>query len=161
MAIRKPLVLDANKEIEQLQTGDSLGGVDYDDFSGINGESSTAMVFGNAVYGITAAMSVKLSKNDSILVNRTLGLIADEGVSIGAGGNVAVVTGGILTATTAANWTPSIKEGGLLLPWNNYWLSDVFGKITATPPTSGWLVKVGVALSTFDFLIKISPPIKL
>lgn len=69
---------------------------------------------------------------------------------------------GILAAP-AENWQLVTEAEANLIPGAVYYLAMVAGKITNTPPTgeSGYLVRLGRALSTTQFQINVEPPIGL
>lgn len=154
--LRKPLVLNAGK-IEQLQAGDTLdaavAAIDVEILS--NEESSDAITIGMAAY-ISSAGKVKKAQANATGTKDVIALCRDA--SIASGDSGAFQTDGQLTS---ADWT-AVVGVATLTPGSIYYLSgDTAGKLTTTPPTSGWVVEIGEAHSTTVLDINIRQPVKL
>jgi hypothetical protein len=151
MARKKPLVLDSNGGIQQLQAGDYISEVDF--LSQTNGEVG-AIVIGAPVYKTSTANEVKKARANASGTSNAIGLAADVTVAAGASANIQ--TDGVLTATTG-QWDTITGGSGGLTPGSKYFLDDATaGKLTATAPTStsSYVQEVGIALSTTDMLIR-------
>lgn len=148
--IKKPLVL-ADGEIEQLQPGDSL----------LPAPNSLALVNGGAndLYICTpvyVSASDEVDVADSGSLPNVIGIVAESILMTASG---AVQTDGKLTATTA-EWDARTGQTGGLTPGATYYLGD-WGDVVSTPPTAGYLTRLGIAINSTDFEIKISRPIRL
>jgi len=123
-----------------------------------NNQGST-VVIGRAVYS-DASGTFKLAQANASATRLVTGLVLDTSVNNGAAGNIA--TDGVLTATTA-QWDVVTGGSGGLTAGSKYFLSNgTAGGITATAPTTGYLVYVGKALSTTQLQIEPAPvPIRL
>lgn len=148
--IKKPLVL-TDGEIEQLQVGDSLSPVP-NSLALENGDSGTIPI-GNPVYISSADTFIHA---DGENLPDVIGLTAEE-ILATATGNVQV--SGKLVATTA-EWDAVTGQTGGLTPGGAYYLG-YFGGLSAIPPASGYLTRLGIAINSTDLEIKISRPIKL
>lgn len=154
MAVRKPMVLNAG-ELEQLQAGDRIQtpGV----FEKLNANAG-AINIGQPVY-VTAAGSVDLAKADAAATKDVLGLVADT--TILAANSGAIQSEGLITATTG-EWDAVTGDTGGLTPGSWYYLNEgTAGMLTKTVPSTGWVCKVGQAVSTTELEISIKPTIKL
>lgn len=157
MAIKKPLVLGSNGEIEQLQPGDSIvAGSTTQSFSATNSNTG-AITIGQVVY-VDGAGSVNLAKADNETTAKAIGLVEDASIAT-------LDTGMILTdgTLTSSDWT-SVTGSAILTPGSVYFLSDTTaGQITTTPPTlsGSFVVRIGTAISTTTLEVSISRPIKL
>jgi len=148
--IKKPLVL-AGGEIEQLQSSDSLAPVP-NTLSLENGGTVDLSIC-TPVY-ITGADAVDVADSGSLpnVIGITTGAIVVSTVGV-------IQTDGKLTATTA-EWDARTGQTGGLTPGAAYYLGN-WGAVVSTPPTSGYLVRLGIAINLTDFEIKISRPIRL
>lgn len=153
MAVKKPLTLNLTTgQIEQLQSGDTLAN---DSLKSREFDSATAP--GQAVYTVNAT-NVDLAQADAQGTIRVTGL-ATEAVGSGNTGNLLV--DGVVSLTTG-EWDAVTGQSGGLTPGANYFLSEATaGNLTPTPPTTGFVVRVGHALSNTEFEIEIGQPIKL
>ena len=88
----------------------------------------------------------------------TVGLVFDEAVLVSA--PATVVVSGPLVATTA-EWDFVTGQSGGLTPGAPYFLSNVAGRMLTVAPVSGYNQKLGVALTSTEFLVRIEPPIQL
>lgn len=163
---RKPLVLDENNEIQQLQSGDTLAAtIAGGDVYNLKNTSGSTMIEGTAVYAHTVAGEVKISTaedNSPIEKARTLGLVVQTyGIANNATG--AIHLGGPMSLPTTT-WDPLTGDTGGLTPGKVYFLkSESSGAITKIPPTGPgeWVVRIGTAISTTTLMVNIQPPIKL
>lgn len=160
MATRKPLVINAG-QIQQLQVGDTLDAsvIEQEVTQLTNGEA-TSIVIGAPVY-IFSANTVKKAKADAGGTSNPIGLVKDASIAASAEG--AILTSGILTATTG-EWDAVAGTTGGLTPNAVYYLDPANGgKITATAPSVAgqYVVKVGVAISTTELKLDIEPSVLL
>ena len=143
MAIKKPLVLGSDGSIEQLQSGDSL------DIAMPSGGDIILMtlsenVLPNSVLCSSPSGIVKADKDDDTKV-KVVGFATSAGNS-----------GDQISVRVAA------QQGGFtgLTPGESIFL-DAAGAIAQSVPTSGFSVRLGVALSATDILVEPAQPIKL
>lgn len=109
-----------------------------------NGQGSTINKC-QVVYASTSG-TIQLARADALATSTFIGLVFDTTIGAGAAGNV--ITNGVMTGSTA-QWDALTGQTGGLTTNAIYYLSTATaGAITATVPTSGVLVQVGVALST-------------
>jgi hypothetical protein len=159
MALRKPLVISSG-QVQQLQAGDTLdapqsGG----DITVITNDESSPVVIGTPVY-IDANDGFKKAKADASATKDVFGL-ANGTITNGLTGPV--MSGGILTATTA-QWDAVAGTTGGLTKGTRYFLSaTTAGNLTATAPSTvgQYVVEVGIAISTTELLVRIQKDILL
>lgn len=158
MALKLPLVL-TNGKIEQLQAGDQLNTSSLnfaDDIPLTNGDAWIANP-GAPAY-ISAASTFQIARANASGTAKAIGLVA-AATNAGASGNVR--KDGTLTLTTG-QWDTVTGQTGGLTAGADYFLSEsASGQMTTTPPTTGFVQKIGTALSTIDFEIQIGEAIKL
>jgi hypothetical protein len=159
MAARKPLVITSG-QIEQLQSGDTLDAtVTEREVISMTNKNASPMTKGAPVYCKTTANQADLAKADAAASSRVMGLVADASISADASGNIQ--TNGVLVATTG-QWDAVAGTTGGLAAGTVYFLSAATaGLLTATAPTSGYITKVGLGLSTTEMLLEQEEPIKL
>jgi hypothetical protein len=157
MAIRKPLVINAG-QVEQLQAGDTLD--DRSSQISQTNDEAGAIVIGNAVYN-DANDGVKKAQSNAAGTKNVLGLVSD--VTVATGQPAAIITAGVLSATTAQWDTVAGTSGGLTRDTIYYLDPATAGKITATAPTTvgQYVVEIGKALSTTELNIRIQKDILL
>jgi len=157
MAIKKPLVLGANGELEQLQAGDSIeAGSTTQSFSATNSNAG-AISIGQAVY-IDGSGSVDLAIATAGSTAGVIGLVEDATIATTATG--LILTDGVLSS---ADWT-AVVGAATLTAGTVYFLSDATaGMITDVPPTlaGSYVAKIGTAISATDLEVSIARPIKL
>jgi len=155
MALRKPLVLNAG-QIEQIQAGDTLDAtVTERDAVNLTNDNAGAITIGQPVYSSSAG-GCDLAKADAASTKKVIGLV--EAASIASSASGSIITDGILSS---ANWT-SVIGAATLTSGAVYYLSEATaGEMTATAPATGFVVEIGVALSTTDFSLDVKRPIKL
>lgn len=156
MAIKKPLVIGSNGEIEQLQAGDNiLAGSTTQSFSAIN-ENAGAISQGQVVF-VSSSGNVNLANNTTEAAAKAIGVVEDASIAPTASGSV--LTDG---AITVADWT-AIAGAPTLTAGSVYFLDGVDGNITTIPPilAGSYVVRIGTAISTTTLEVSISRPIKL
>jgi len=100
----------------------------------------------------------KLSRADIAATSLPVGLVSTT-ISNGASGTVN--TGSTMEAT-AAQWDAVVGGSGGLVPGAAYFLSNtVAGRITTVVPTSGYVVRIGQALSTTKLKVSVGARIQL
>lgn len=154
MTKKKPLVL-TNGQIEQLQSGDQI---DHRNTVSRDNDNAGAITIGQPVYA-TSGTNMDLAKADAQGTIRVLGLVEDISIAAAATGDV--VVDGILTATTG-QWDTVTGDVGGLTPGSDYFLdAATAGKLTKTAPGTGFVKRVGHALSATEFELEDQQPIKL
>lgn len=154
MAKKKPIVL-TNGQLEQLQSGDQI---DLRNAVPRTNDNVGAITIGQPVYG-TSGTNVDLAQADAQSTIRIKGLVADVSIAAAASGDI--VVDGILEATTG-QWDAVTGDTGGLTPGSNYFLDEATaGMLTTTAPSTGFVVRVGHALSTTELEIEVQQPIKL
>ncbi len=152
--IRKPLVL-SNGCLEQLQAGDTLAPVPHT-LEVTNDETITILI--GAVVYISSANAVKYAKADLATTKSAIAMCLGDIIATELG---IIQVDGLLTLTTE-QWDLATGDTGGLTPGSVYFLSAAtIGRITNVPPTTGYIVKIGTAISTVNFEISIGTPIKL
>ena len=152
--IKKPIVI-TNGQLEQLQVGDVLVHAP-NTFEATNGESISILI-GGTVY-ISGVNTIKYAKADSDATKTAIAMCTNDIVS---GEDGVVQVNGRLTLTTV-QWDLVTGDTGGLIPGISYFLSEITsGRISKIAPNTGFVVKIGIAVSTIDFEISISAPIKL
>ena len=156
MTLRKPLVLN-NGQIQQIQSGDILDAtiIETEQITLTNAESSNPIVAGMVVY-LSAASSVKKAKADAAGTKEVIAFCKDASVTSGQTG--AFVTSGQLSV---ADWTAALGSANLTAGAIYYLSGATGGFITATAPVAGYVVEVGVAISTTVMQIRTNRPIQL
>ena len=121
-----------------------------------NAEAGT-VVIASVVYPFSAG-SVKKAIASSITTSRAIGFATSD-INAAASGQIA--TAGVVTATTGQWDAVSGQTGGLTSNATYYVDNTTAGKITTTVPSSGFIVPVGIALSSTQLQINIGYPIQL
>jgi hypothetical protein len=156
MPAYKPLVLVSGQP-QQLQAGDTLDATTTE----VEVISCTAgagdIVIGNPVY-ISADSTIIKAKADAV---GTTGVIGFAKESKTAGAATIVQTAGVVTLTTGQWDTIAGTTGGLIFNTVYYLSGATAGLITATAPTSGYVLELGRAVSTTSLKINIHQAIKL
>lgn len=156
MAIKKPLVM-TNGNIEQLQTGDSLGEVNLP--SAQNGNAGT-LVAGTPIYHTATADSIDKARANA------QGTMGCDGIVIADAATSTATTyqdSGVLSLSTA-QWDAVTGQTGGLTAGAEYFVdSATAGKLTTTAPTTtGNIVqKIGIAVSSTDMHIQLGVLVKL
>lgn len=121
--------------------------------------NSTGSTIGKfrALYKTATADQIALANAGASGTMRFIGF-ASAAINNAASGSV--TTDGALTGTTG-EWDAVTGQTGGLTPGAVYFVStSTNGAITSTAPTTGWLVRVGVAISTTTMLINKGEPIQ-
>lgn len=160
MSLRKPLVI-VSGQIQQLQSGDSIE-VAYDILELENNTGGAVTILICSPVYCSGAGTIKGAKADAASSAKTLGLVR-EPTEIADTATGAVITDGILTATTAEWDAIAGTTGGLTANAPYYLSAGTAGYLTETAPTTvgQYVVRVGVAISTTELEISIQPPILL
>jgi len=156
MTARKPLVLNGG-QIQQLQSGDTLDAScnEVDVVSLTSAESSDTTTIGMPVY-VYSTGAFRQAKADAVGSTLVIGLCRSTSIASSASGDIQL--DGQLTL---ADWT-AIIGSATLTAGSKYYLSEATkGMLTATPPTTGFVVVVGTALSTTMIDINPEQPIQL
>lgn len=157
MATKKPLVLGASGEIEQLQAGDSIEvGSSNQSFGAVNNNAG-AISLGQVVY-IDGDGTVDLAQANNETTTKAIGLVEDATIATTDTGEI--ITDGVLVS---ADWT-SVTGGATLVPGSSYFLSDTTaGGMSTIPPTlaGSFVLKLGSAISATEFEISIGALVKL
>lgn len=143
MAIRKAIVMVAG-ELQQLQSGDTLGGpvAEVDLIALTNSDAATA-VLGEVMYSFGAG-TLKKAKADAAGTAQALFLAASASTASAASGNFqsAGVLAGLSGLTAGSVYYLSAATAGAMT--------------TTAPTTTGQFVtRLGTAISTTEFEIKI------
>ncbi len=122
-----------------------------------NGEAS-AIAIGRAVY-CSAAGQVRLGLANAESTSQIVGLVAATSINSSASG--AIANSGFLAATTGEWDAVTGQTGGLTFGATYYLDNTTAGKITSTAPGSGFIVAIGIAMSTTKLSINIQRAIQL
>ena len=147
---RKPLVLDGNGNVTQLQPGDTLDAraKEVDSFGMIN-EDLNPIVKLSPVY-ISSSANVKPAQANAPATSKVIGLAVEQ---IAPAANGSIQTDG---------WDGVTGQTGGLTPGATYFLDEANpGKLRVTAPTSGSLVVIGDALSDVALDLNVEKPILL
>lgn len=156
MTVKKPLVITAG-QVEQLQAGDSI---EHPGLFTRTNNNAGAIVIGQAVY-VDGAGTVDLAQADAAGTKDVLGLVADTSIAAAATG--AIITDGVLTATTG-EWDIVTGQTGGLTTGVKYFLDETTaGSLTTTAPTTSgdFVCPIGIAMSTTELEITILVTVKL
>lgn len=124
----------------------------------LTNNQGSSVVIGRAIYS-DGSNTFKLAQSDAVGTRKAGGLVAATSLNNGVAGDI--VTAGVMTATTG-QWDVVTGQTGGLTPDAYYYLSGTTaGGLTPTAPTTGWLVKIGKALSTTKMLVSFESPIRL
>ncbi len=157
MAVKAPLVIGTDGNMERLQPGDSIDvGSSVGGYSADNGNDGSITI-GQVVY-ISGSGEMDLAKADNGASAAAHALVVDASVSSGATGNFKL--SGIVTST---DWT-TVTGSEALTAGAMYFVSDSeAGGLTSVAPTTAgsYVVPVGRALSATELDVNIGTPIKL
>ena len=162
MAVRKPLVLDANNEIAELDAADTLDAtVSEVDILSLSNANSAAITIGQAVYTASAG-SVDLARANAAGTTKVLGFV--KAASIAASAIGPIQTDGVLHATTA-QWDAVTGGSGGLTAGTEYLLSPstagrIVPRTTTTVGAGEYVCPVGTAISTTELEISIKERVK-
>ncbi len=147
MAVRKALVLVAG-EIQQIQSGDTLGGSSETGQLTLTNSDAAAAAVGEIFY-IFGASSVKKAKGDAVATAEAVAMATAVIASAATG---VFAFNGVVTGLTG------------LTPGSTYYLSAATaGAMTTTAPTTTgqYVVRLGKAVSATEFMLQPSRPILL
>lgn len=156
MALKKPVVI-TDGEFEQLQAGDNLADADL-----LMRAFTTTALIGQVVYADSAG-NVDLAQANAAGTSIVVGL-ATEAVTAPASG--AVQTDNVLALTTG-QWDAVTGETGGLTVNKKYYLDDATAGMMlqddnlSSLGVGDYIVQIGKALSTTEFLIDIEKRILL
>ena len=158
MPLKKPVVF-TDGMFELLQSGDTLdAAVSIADEATLTNSSAGAIAIGTPVY-ISAANACQPSRANASGTAKVIGLVSATTIAAAATGTIR--KDGPLTATTV-QWDAITGQTGGLTSGGSYFLSEaIAGRLTTTAPATGWVVPVGVALSTTDFEIQVGDRVRL
>lgn len=161
MALKKPVVLATNGDLELLQSGDTLDAVitDQEIISAVNGNAGTINI-GEPVY-VSDNDEVDLARANASGTKKVIGLVASTTIATTASGNI--LTDGILTASTG-QWDAVTGQTGGLTAGATYFLSAATaGRLTTTAPTTTgqYVAPVGIALSTVSMRLDVDRTVLL
>jgi len=161
MSLRKPLVI-VSGQIQQIGAADTLDAniVEQEIINLTNDEAADPIVIGTPVY-IDAANGCKRAQANASGTTNVVGLVKDASITAATSG--AIITSGVLSATTA-QWDAVAGTTGGLVAGTVYYLSDAtVGQLTATAPTTGgsYVAPIGTAISTTELKLEVGPTILL
>jgi hypothetical protein len=124
--------------------------------SSLTNNQGSTIVIGRLVYSDTSG-TVKLAQSNAAGTRKITGIVTDTSVVNGAAANIA--TGGIVNATTTQWDVITGQTGGLTTDAHYYLSGSTAGAMTTTAPATGYVVRVGKALSTTKFMLYSNPQI--
>jgi hypothetical protein len=126
--------------------------------SKVNGEANP-LIKGTPVY-LSNSTTIRRARADAPATKNVLGFVYDDSIANGGSGNIQTTSIMILTTN---EWDAITGSVGGLQPQTDYYLSTITeGRITSVAPGStGYVCKVGYAISSTEFLIRMEPSIKL
>ena len=154
--LKKPLVLDADGNPQQLQTGDTVA--TNKDVIALTNANAGSLVIATPVYDSDDGACDKARANVAATAG-CIGLVLDTTVATTASANIQ--TDGEFVATTT-QWDAVTGQTGGLTP-NAYYYVDTAtaGKLTPTCPSSGLITHIGRATSPTNLQLNIQNPILL
>lgn len=157
MATKKAIVMGSDGRLQQLQSGDTLGGVS--ETGQVSQTADATLIAGQACYS-TAADHVGKAKADASGTKDVLGL-ATAAITSAASGTIQC--NGILALTTAQWDALCGTTGGLTFNVPYFLSAGTAGLLASTVPTTvgQYVCEVGRALSTTEMMIDIRPPVLL
>jgi hypothetical protein len=130
--------------------GSSVASTQEATVSTLTNNQGSAIVCGRAVYSDTSG-TYKLAQSNAVGTRKFTGLQTDASVANAAPGVIA--TAGVLTLTTVQWDVVTGQSGGLTTDAFYYLSGATAGALTSTAPTTGWVVRVGKALSTTKMVL--------
>lgn len=145
---------------QPLGGGSSGGGGGAADSVTRTNDNAGSLVIGQPVY-TKANGNVDEALADAAATTVVTGLVSDESIATTASGDVQC--DGILTATTTQWDAVTGKVGGLSINSKYYLDPDTAGQLTDTAPTTtgDYVAPIGLALSTTELCIRITPTVLL
>lgn len=125
--------------------------------TGLTNGEATPMVKFQAVY-ISGADAIKKALANAAGTTNILGFVTTAVASAATG---SVITSGEATGTTGEWDTITGQSGGLTTGAVYYLDATTAGKITTTPPGTGFIASVGIARSTTTLIVRPTPTIQL
>lgn len=111
-----------------------------------------------AVYKTTTANEIAKANANSASTFRSIGL-ASAAINDTSSGTI--IVNGTITGTTG-EWDAVTGQTGGLTPGSVYFLSNsTAGNLTTTAPSTGYICRVGIGLSTTQLLLNFGEPIQL
>lgn len=111
-----------------------------------------------AVYKTTTADEIAKANANSASTFRSIGL-ASAAINDTSSGTI--IVNGTITGTTG-EWDAVTGQTGGLTPGSVYFLSNsTAGNLTTTAPSTGYICRVGIGLSTTQLLLNFGEPIQL
>jgi hypothetical protein len=111
-----------------------------------------------AVYKTTTADEIAKANANSASTFRSIGL-ASAAINDTSSGTI--IVNGTITGTTG-EWDAVTGQTGGLTPGSVYFLSNsTAGNLTTTAPSTGYICRVGIGLSTIQLLLNFGEPIQL
>lgn len=99
------------------------------------------------VYAIGSGF--KKAASDNVISTKIIGILIEDTL---AGASGIIQSNGIVTATVG-EWNLVIEGGGSLVENTMYYLK--VGEISSTPPSSGYIAPIGIALNTTQLKINV------
>jgi hypothetical protein len=123
-------------------------------------DNASTVVIGQPVY-TKANGNVDEAQADAAATTKVTGLVSDESIASAAAGDI--IVDGILTATTTQWDAVTGKVGGLSINSIYYLDPNTVGQLTDTAPTTtgDYVAPIGLALSTTELCIRITPTVLL
>ena len=157
MAVKKPVVINSDGELEQIQSVDRTQEAAV--FS-LTNDNAGNLVIATPVYASSAGGMDK-AQADAIGTKDVIGLVVDTDVATATSG--AVQSAGYFEATTT-EWDAVTGDVGGLTVGEKYFLGpDTAGLLTLNASTTegDFIAAVGIALSTTELRISIDQTVKL
>lgn len=125
--------------------------------SSLVNEEAGACLLGTPVYS-SSGVGFKKGNGNAVGTSDLLGILFAD---IASGATGIVATSGEVTGTTA-QWDAVTGQTGGLTAGASYFLDvATAGKLTTTPPSTGFLVKVGQAISPTKFVVRVGQRIQM
>jgi hypothetical protein len=125
-------------------------------FTATNGEAGS-IVIGAPVY-VSASGTVKKAINTGSTTAFCMGLVND--VTVASSGTANIACYGVVTATTG-QWDAVAGTTGGLTAGTRYFVGGTAGTLTSSIPGTGYLIEVGMALSSTVMILTIQQPIQI
>jgi hypothetical protein len=163
MANIKPTVRDETSGLlRNIQAGETISSTYLDVVGGelitLTNDNAGAIVIGTPVYS-DAAGGVDKAQGDAEGTSSVVGLVTNT--TVATTDPASIRTSGIMTATTTQWDAVAGTTGGLAFNTRYFLSAETVGLLTATPPTTGFSVLVGIGLSATQMKLEISVPYKL
>ena len=157
MAVKKPIVINSDGELEQLQSADRTQEAAV--FS-LTNDNAGNLVIATPIYSSSAGGMDK-AQADTVGTKDVIGLVVDTDTAPAASGGVQ--SAGHFEATTT-EWDTVTGDVGGLTTGDKYFLDpDTAGLLTLNVSTTegDFIAPVGIALSTTELRISINQTVKL